>query len=835
MKTRYGGFKGYDVTPTQSSASGIWTLEEYIDANSNNSWPINPNFIQRSLRFNSADSAYLSRTFSASNRRTFTWSGWVKNSGSGGRMFDCFVDINNQDRLIWLSGGAILWASSISGTQRNVQSEALFRDYSAWYHIVLVIDTTQATDSNRVKIYSNGIEVIYASTPSYPTQNSDLNINRNFLHTISSYSGTAEFFSGYLAEINFIDGLALAPSLFGEIDPQTGVWIPKAYTGSYGTNGFRLNFSDNTSTTTLGYDTSGNGNNWTPNNLSVTPGSGNDSLVDVPSLYGVDTGLGGEVRGNYCTWNSLNKETNTTLTNGNLDVTAYNSAVFGTMGIYEGKWYWETTFIDPYNGGGPYNFYGVHGVTAASLSSYSSSSITNNLSTVIYANTDTSDGNTPGVFQLGTRIATYTVWATNDILGIAIDADNSKIAFYKNGRLLFSNVNITTIRPVLPAVALNGTSGDTGTCYTNFGQRPWAFTPPVGYKALCSTNLPAPAIGLASGNRASNFFNANTYVGTGSTLSITDIGFKPDLVWIKSRSGSGVNANHVITDSLRGVNSQLCSNTVSAPTTFTTSVTSFDSSGFTLGNEANVNTNTATYIAWCWRAESSNTTNTSGTISSVVRANQAAGFSIVNFIGNSTSGATVGHGLGQAPAMMILKSTTAGTGWAVYHKSLGATKYIWLMEQSAAATYSGAWNNTEPNSTVFTLGNDGQWNQTGRSQIVYCWAEIPGYSKFGGYTGNGGGADGTFIYLGFRPKFLLVKCSSNLSEWLLMDTTRNPYNPCNLRLDANQSISEQTVIYLDILSNGFKLKNTSSFMNDNGYTFIYAAFADSPFRQSIAR
>lgn len=347
-----GGYVTASPTaPTQTSAQGVWELEQQASAQVQNAWPLPPNVIQRSLRFNSADSTYLNRTpASAGNQKTWTWSGWVKrsklNDGSAllatvsGSAFNYFSfgtgGGGDQLQFAYYNGSSDVFA---------LYTSAVYRDVSSWYHIVLAVDTTQATSTNRVKFYVNGIE--QSLTGTYPTQNYDTPINSAISNLIGGATGsyTAYHSDQYMTEVNFVDGQALTPSSFGETDPQTGVWIPKVYTGSYGTNGFRLRFNNNSSTTALGYDTSGNGNNWTPNNFSVTAGSGNDSMLDVPSLYGTDTGLGGEVRGNYCTLNPLDNG-GITLSNGNLDATrstATTAATRCTFAVSSGKWYWEVT------------------------------------------------------------------------------------------------------------------------------------------------------------------------------------------------------------------------------------------------------------------------------------------------------------------------------------------------------------------------------------------------------------------------------------------------------------------------------------------------------------
>ena len=263
--------------------------------------------ISRSLRFNSADSAYLNRTpGSATNRKTFTWSGWVKRSAitTNSNLFSAGANVGDIDNTTIRFSSTDSLNFSVFTSTVEVTTTAVYRDVSAWYHVVCAVDTTQATSSDRVKLYVNGSQITSFSTATYPVQNSDTEINNNSIHHVgvrNTGAGLIQYFNGYMADVHFIDGQQLTPSSFGETNSNTGVWQPKAYTGTYGTNGFYLNFSDNSNTTaaTLGKDYSGNGNNWTPNNFSVTAGVGNDSLLDTPTPYGTDTGLGGEVRGNY--------------------------------------------------------------------------------------------------------------------------------------------------------------------------------------------------------------------------------------------------------------------------------------------------------------------------------------------------------------------------------------------------------------------------------------------------------------------------------------------------------------------------------------------------------
>jgi hypothetical protein len=366
----------------------------------------------------------------------------------------------------------------------TLRTTAQYRDVSAWYHIVLAVDTTQATASNRVRIYINGVEVTAFSTATYPTQNLDMAVNSTNDHRIGNQPVYGDQFNGYMTEINFIDGSQLTPSSFGETNAQTGVWQPKAYSGSYGTNGFYLNFSDNSNTTaaTLGKDYSGNGNNWTPNNFSVTAGAGNDSLVDSPTSYGTDTGVGGTVRGNYCTMNPLRIGPDLTLSNGNLDITTgatSSKIVSSTIGMTTGKWYWEATLTASGE-----ILIGVEDGTAV-LAQYAGSN----------ANTWAYDSANGQIYNNGSGSVYGASLTTGDVLGIAVDADAKKIWFAKNGTWQNSgsptggtNAAFTTL-PALTFPVFSPYNAGSG-CSANFGQRPFAYTAPSGFKALCTQNLP---------------------------------------------------------------------------------------------------------------------------------------------------------------------------------------------------------------------------------------------------------------------------------------------------------------------------------------------------------
>lgn len=326
------------------------------------------------------------------------------------------------------------------------------------------------------------------------------------------------------------------------------------------------------------------------------------------------------------------------------------------------------------------------------------------------------------------------------------------------------------------------------------------------------------------------YFDVVTYTGTGATQTISGLNFQPDFVWIKSRSAA---TDNKLTDAVRGATKGLISNSTGAETTDSTGITAFTSSGFTLGSSSVYNNSGATYVAWCWKANGSGSSNTSGSITSTVSANTTSGFSVVTYTGTGAN-ATVGHGLGVAPSMVIVKQRNTTRSWLVYNSNIGATKYLVLDTTDAAGTYAFFWNNTEPTSSVFSIGTDGAVNTSGGTYVAYCFAPVAGYSAFGSYTGNGS-ADGPFVFTGFRPAFVLTKRTDSTGDWQLMDSSRDTYNVANKALFPNYALAESTGYSKDFLSNGFKIRDSGASLNASGGTYIYMAFASAPLKFSLAR
>ena len=810
--------------------------------------------IEKSLRFNDGENAYLTRTpSSTSNRRTFTFSCWVKRSNLGATSYHSMfaareTGTTNVDYFLWWNTDELCF-TNYNSTNYDVRTTAKFRDPTSWYHLVLAVDSTQGTAANRVKMYVNGSEVTSYADSSYPSQNYDFEINRN----VPQYIGwnTFNYMDGYMAEINFIDGLQLDASYFGFTEFQTGLWRPKGYFGSYNTNGFRLDFSDNSATTaiTLGKDRSGQGNDYTPNNFLVSAGVSNDSLIDTPT-------------NTFCTLNTLTKDSNTTLSDGNLQATgsagnAYNTNTQGTFAESTGKWYYEVEFT---SGAG----LSAVGWCRTTLRP------TDNPTTgggIVYrpANGDYLDlaGNNPT-----TPPATSS--GAGQIVQVAIDFDAGKIWFGSGGTYFNSgdpsagtNAGMTFTggtELLTPVVRTLGC-----TFKFNFGQRAFSYAAPTDFKTLCSNNIPINTPPII---RPQKHFGVITYSGNGSSpRRISGLEFAPDFVWLKNRNSTNW---HRWQDSVNGPNNTLYSNSSNpqAPNESNGHVDAFTEDGFIVDDAsgAAVNGGSNTFVAWCWKGGGTPTTTNSASVGSVPTAgsvkidganatsalagtiypnkmsvNTTAGFSISQYTGTGSS-ATLAHGLTKTPDITIVKDTGTGADWIVYTKVFdGSNDYIILNSNSAKGN-SGLPGVTD---TVFNWsGNSSYSNTSGRTYIMYNWTSIPGYSKIGRYSA-GGGTDNAYVHTGFRPAFILLRPTSNFggsdqnySTWGLWDSTRSTSNVVTYAgmLTANMNSAEQVrgngsndgaIAAFDILSDGFKIRGSSYETGYNGQYF-FMAFAEKP-------
>jgi len=748
MSDRYKGgiLSGTAPTVTPQSANGVYTTSQQYQYQGQGVWPTaaqNP--ILQSLRFRSSASAYLNRTgTTATNGKTCTYSFWLKRgvitaSGVANWMFTGGASSN----VTLIGFNASADTLSVFGTDTAAEGNittAVFRDPAAWYHFVIAINTTEGAAADRAKIYVNGVQQAVSTQNGGIVLDSTWGFNTANVLNIGRYYLGSGYLDGYLTEINFIDGQPLTPTSFGTTDAY-GIWQPIRYSGTYGTNGFYLPFTNTTSTSTLGNDFSGNSNTWTVNNISLTSGSTYDSMTDVPTNTNSNTA-------NYCVLNPLsNSYSGTTvvssITDGNLnfsDSSSNNRVAIGSMTSPSGKWYFEMTSSST----------GTYAVGLMDKVSNAGS---------FYRNNGTYSSSFGGGGTSG-----YSSWTTGDVIGVAWDANAGQIWFAKNNTWQLGSpsagtnpTNTFTAGLSLFADIYTDNSAGTKSGSFNFGQRPFTYTPPTGFNRLNTYNLPVPTI--PAGNKQ---MDATIWTGDNTTpRSIANAGsFQPNFVWIKSRSNA---YQHNLYDSVRGAGAaySLSSDQTAAEggnSNVYGFLSAFNSTGFAVtqgtaggggapNGNAYTNQSGSTYVGWQWKAGGAAVTNTAGTISSQVSANTTSGFSVVTYTGNGTAGATWGHGLGVAPSFVIVKGRTNVDNWMTWHTSYGGGQYfIELNTTNALGSATNVWNNTVPNSSVVTVGTGGTVNTNTTTYVAYCFAQIAGYSAFGSYTGNGS-ADGHFFIL----------------------------------------------------------------------------------------
>ena len=559
-----------------------------------------------------------------------------------------------------------------------------------------------------------------------------------------------------------------------------------------------------------------------------------DVLFDVPTNgTQSDTGAGGEVSGNYATFNPLATHSSVTLSNGNLETTttltndSYHA--YGTIGLKTGKWYCEFTVGATSQSGG--NGYPMYGLVLSSTTVLKGGS---------YLPGGSSSGgvgiDNDGDKRIGGSTSTYGAsYAAGDVISMAYDADNGAVYFAKNGTWMNSatkseieagtttNAAYTytggTIEHVIAVAEFNNSSS-----VLNAGQRSFSYSAPSGFKAICTTNLLTPTI--ADGSTA---FDAKLWTGNTSTQTISGFSFSPDLAWIKSRSNAVSNR---LIDTVRGAPYELQSDTTAIEVNRTTGLTAFTSDGFELGADGGYNYSPRTYVGWAWDAGSSTVSNTDGDITSSCRTSTSSGFSIVSWTGNGSSNQTVGHNLGVVPELIIAKNRDTTNSWAVWTTGFNANEYLLLNSDGAKATFSGQWGST-PTSSVFGV-NDSSVNGSGNSIIAYCFSSVSSYSQIGTYTGNGINNNGPFVHLNFKPAWVMIKnIDRSTTRWMIYDSVRETTNEITNRLRADRAGAEYSDAYnrIDFLSNGFKIRGTAGTdTNTNGDTLLYLAFAENPFQ-----
>jgi hypothetical protein len=535
---------------------------------------------------------------------------------------------------------------------------------------------------------------------------------------------------------------------------------------------------------------------------------------------------------NFATWNAV--DIDGSLVDGNLKAstgTSGSRTVGSTFGISSGKYYTE--------------FY-INSLTESTvfIGVVNTSASAENPNLRIYQYNDVvcySSSNGNKIID-GTSSAYGATFTNGDVIGVSINLDTNEVTFFKNGTSQ-GTITTKTFTGHYEIMLGSGSSVGAQVVTVNFGQNPtfsgqvsaastqrnadsngkgeFRYAPPSGFLALCEDNLPTPAIADPG-----DYFKTVLYTGTGSSRAVTGVGFKPDLVWVKSRTNT---EGSIIFDSVRGPEKRLLTFGSQTEATSAGGVMSFDDDGYSTAQYTGTNQSGQNYVAWCWKAGVGNTsTNTDGSINSVVSVNQDAGFSIVSYTstGSNTATETVGHGLNKAPNMIILKNRSAAVNWRVYHSGIPSPNNSLCLNTNEVAF------NFWP-----SVGSDtfGQAAGTGNQDIVaYCWTEIEGYSKFGSYIGNAS-TDGPFVYCGFKPAFVIIKTLEQAGDWIMLDSSRNSTNPCDSRIDANANNAEFSETLIDFLSNGFKLRTSSASKNPSGEGVVFMAFAESPFKTANAK
>ncbi len=761
--------------------------------------------IENSLRLDNT-SSYLTRTVgSTSNRTKWTYSGWVKFTGSPGEnvlfssgnrayLFTYFATVSDSLWFVNYNLGSVGYVDQIIST-------AVFRDYAGWCHIVCAYDSAQGTASNRVKLYVNGERITSFSTANYPTVGFASHVNESgYRHRISglAFNNADEVFaSGYQAEPVLIDGQALDPTSFGE--DKNGVWIPKDVSGlTFGTNGFYLDFADSAN---FGNDVSGNNNDFTSSGLTSS-----DQMIDTPT-------------NNFATLNPVNVYYSNppVFAEGNLQTGNTSSGwrqSRGNMAVNSGKWYFEAR--------------------PSAVGSLMVGVMNPNTADFVTQAADGFHGYyaaTGGLDYEGSVVATYPTYTSGDIIGVYLNIDDGEVSFYKNGTLVGTRTTIVTGEYYHAVLQV----ADSSTTAINFGQNgtfngaitaggnsdanglgDFKYTVPTGALALCTANLPEPTIGPNSDTLTSEVFAPILYTGNASARSI-DVGFQPDFTWIKNRDAAD---NHTLFDSVRGATKYFSSNNETNEVTDANSLTAFDSIGFDLGTSSITNGNTEDYVSWNWRKGAD------------------YGLDVVTYSGTGTA-KTVAHSLGVVPsAIIVAHRDNNGTARVVYHKGTATdpqTDALVLGGYSPVIDDPSWWNDTAPTSSVFTVGNNPATNQSGKTYVAYAFAEVEGFSKLGSYTGNSS-TDGPFVYCGFRPAFILMRSATSNANWWMLDDKRPGYNEIKLSLIADEAVAEFLASTgVDILSNGFKIRAITGNINASGQTHIFMAFAENPFKYSNAR
>jgi len=801
---------------------------------------------------------YMHRTPAADgNLDKFTFSAWVKlTEVRGGTMplFAAGTNGSNYSRITFISSNKLTFhIYDGSNFLASYKSTAVFKDFGAWYHFVVAVDTTQSTNTNRVKLYANGelLAVEGGGDLIHPDQNQDTHFNdATYKNWLGSEPGGDGAYSGYMAEVNYIDGAQLAPTVFGESDPTYNHWKPIEYTGTYGTNGFYLDFKD---ASNLGNSQKGLLTDFTEEVLVAT-----DQMIDTPT-------------NNFCTLNPNDRHVQNNTVHaleGNLRIDFNSddgaSSMGSTMAPSSGKWYYE--FL---------------GTTADASPMFGFSLANANLK-------DERAFNVQGSYQYNPNGRIYgnetydqeTTWNNGDVMAVALDLDNGEIHFAKNNTWQNSGDPATRANPVFTGLGPRSSAsvGDPSTRYVptvgsggsawdgvvNYGQDSsfggnktgqnkggggddFYYEPPNGYHSLSTKNLPPPVV-IPDEN-----FGIVSYTGNGGSPEnvISGLKFKPGLVNIRDNAS----ASSTWVDGLRGSARYFATDSAGAEGNRSIGVKRFigpANGGFALGDNNgtsgnNMNKSGRVYTAWCWNyglagatgpgtgGGTSVTLTNEGNVDSVIRANVLAGQGVVTYTGDDAPGVAIGIAASAdfatfgVPHMFYIKNRGVGDNWYVYHRGTGNTKHFHLNTTDNASTSPSAWANYGPLTGRIFVHAAGDTNTNGETYAGYIFSSKDGYSEMGSYFGNGSD-DGTFVYTGFQPKMILLKANGGTENWRCFDTLRSPVNQASLQSIWSTTSAQQDETGLDFLSNGFKLRDDDAHQNGDDVQYIYMAFAEIPFK-----
>ena len=715
----------------------------------------------------------------------------------------------------------------------------LFRDTSAWYNFHIQADLDNGSASEKLKIFINGTEASY-NVDNRGSFTSLAGIAAG-AWTIGDYYGYGYPIQSYLAQWAYVDGYTHPPTDFAE--SKNGVWIPKDLSSgiTWGSAGHLLMFQDSSA---LGDDTSGKGNDWATANIST-----HDQMLDSPTF-------GSSSSGNFCTWNPLLFNAQS-LSEGNcrFDGQTNNRSAYGNFGLAIGsKYYVEFLVVIATNYGfnmgissPPFNpLSSQYGDSTAFGWEINASSSSNWFTQSMTAGTRGSASSNIG--QDTTRVMAITVDRVNHQIKCYLDnvltytiaiSATAEFSFYSG----FSGGSNANLRNNINAGQDSTGGGDfsAGSATDENGFGSFQYAPPTGFLALCSANLPvADAVDPAQtdDNYPQKLFSATIWTGNGSGRTISS-GSKSDAVWIKRRNGA---ASWAVQDSTRGTSAALEFNTAATEdTSFTQGVTAFGSSSFNIGTQSQVNNNSDTYVGYAIGANGGTTSsNGNGSVTSTVQTDPSGAFSIVTWAG-SGGAATIGHGLSGAPSFMVAKSRTSSAtveDWVAFHKNMNngaypANESRMYLNSTGGYSTGALWQNDNNSSTVF--GVTSNISNSSKNYVAYCFTDVEGYCKADYYVGNGESSDNAFVYLGFRPAWIMIKGLASGAGWNIHDNATSPINLASTALQANTSGAELSNYNIDMLSNGFKVRDGDGDLGTNGNKYIYLAMAKNPFKYSLAR